>query len=93
MRFFASRFWGHAGFFAFGWWGIIKAPWNPMLFSERYGYEKYRRLGFGWRWQVRRYQVNTQRMETRHETTDSRRDPATPRRLRRVRPHQPDMGD
>ncbi len=43
-----------AGFIAFGWWGILKAPWNTPMFSERYGYETFHSLGFGWRWQIRR---------------------------------------
>ena len=43
-----------AGFVAFGWWGILKAPWNLPLFSERYGDEKFWPLGFGWRWKIRR---------------------------------------
>ena len=52
------------GFVALGWWGILKAPWNRPLFSERYDSEKFRRLGFGWRWQIRRVrQINTQSKE------------------------------
>ena len=43
-----------AGFIVFGWWGVLKAPWNIRVFSERHGFEKFRRLGFGWRWQIRR---------------------------------------
>lgn len=27
----------------------LKAPWNPPLFSERYGYKRRVPLGFGWR--------------------------------------------
>ena len=42
------------GFNAFGWWGILRAPWHPLLFSERCGYERMWPLGFGWRCKVRR---------------------------------------
>lgn len=31
------------------WRAILKAPWNAPLFSERYGYGTFVRLGFGWR--------------------------------------------
>ena len=59
MRLWADPRYGQAGFLAFGWWGILKAPWCRRLFSERFGYEKFHRLGFGWRWQVRRVRQPT----------------------------------
>ncbi len=54
MRIWIHRRDGQAGFIAFGWWGIIKSPWCRPLFSERYGGNRFVRLGFGWRAQVRR---------------------------------------
>ncbi len=44
---------GSFGFILRGWWLHIKAPWCEPLFSERYGYAKWRRA-FGWRAQFRR---------------------------------------
>ncbi len=43
-----------AGFRAFGWWGILKAPWNEPLYSERYGGVNFIQLGGGWRFKIRR---------------------------------------
>jgi hypothetical protein len=45
---------GSFGFVAFGWWLHVKAPWAFAYFSERYGYEKWRKLGRGWRFQFRK---------------------------------------
>lgn len=45
---------GSFGAIIFGWWLHIKAPWNPPLFSERYGISDFRKIGFGWRLAFRR---------------------------------------
>ncbi len=42
------------GFILLGWWFCIKGPRSEPLFSERYGYEKWRHLGFGWRFKFRK---------------------------------------
>ena len=45
---------GSFGFALFGWWLYIKAPWKAPMFSERYSYEKWSGLGFGWRFKFRK---------------------------------------
>ena len=45
---------GSFGFNLFGWWLHVKAPWKAPMFSERYGYEKWSGLGFGWRFKFRK---------------------------------------
>lgn len=45
---------GQFGFIMMGWWLHIKATWCAPLFSGRYGYAKWRKLGAGWRFQFRR---------------------------------------
>ena len=44
-----SSEWGTWWFGLGRWRLILKAPWNEPLFSERYGYCTYIRLGAGWR--------------------------------------------